>query len=64
MGNITDKINSHKYELSLAALAATLVGFAYYQNQHNSETRKIANALNPEIPSVSQKRVDIYPEID
>ena len=64
MGNISETINSNKYEFSLGTLALAVGSFAYYQNLRNSEVRKIANALNPEIPAVSQKRVDIYPNID
>jgi hypothetical protein len=64
MGNITENINNNKYELSLTALAFTIASFAYYQNKRNSEVRSLANALDPDIPAISQQRVHIYPDIN
>jgi hypothetical protein len=49
MGNVTDRIVEHKYEISLALLGVSWMGFLKYLSDQNKELRRIASYIDPEI---------------
>lgn len=50
MGNFSDSIVQHKYELSLATMALTWGGFLLFLKQQNQQLRDLTHVIDPEIP--------------
>ena len=55
MGNIEERIRENKFELALGSVAGLLSLVAYFQRKDTSELRRIANSIDPYIPTLTHQ---------